>query len=85
MISSALHGIILAECYGIPAVFLRQGVEREEMKYLDWYRSTGRETFSIADSLEEALRIPPSPMPDEEKLEEMRKNLFQAFPDLWHR
>ncbi len=85
VISSALHGIILAECYGIPAVFLRQGVEREEMKYLDWYRSTGRETFSIADSLEEALRIPPSPMPDEEKLEEMRKNLFQAFPDLWHR
>ena len=80
VISSSLHGLILAECYGIPAIFLRQGMDREEIKYLDWYRSTGRETYPAADSVAEALTMEPAPLPKEEKLEEMREKLLLAFP-----
>ena len=29
IISSSLHGIILAESYGIPAIFLNEGVEKK--------------------------------------------------------
>lgn len=83
IISSALHGIILAETYGIPTVFFNTGdyVEVAMMKYIDWYHSTGRKDFKVAQSLEEALSIEPEPLPD---LKELQANLLNAFPyDLW--
>lgn len=81
IISSSLHGIILAESYGIPAVFVCQGVENEIMKFYDWYFSTGRMNVKVAQSLEEALEMEPMPLPD---LTNMRKQLMDVFPyDLW--
>ena len=82
VISSSLHGIILAESYGIPAVFLGQNMEYETIKFYDWYYSTGRKNVLIANSLEEALQMTPMALP---QLEEMQKNLMVAFPkDLWN-
>lgn len=83
VISSSLHGIILAETYGIPAVFLLQDIKNKEiLKYYDWYYSTNRFSVSIALSLEEAIRMEPMKLP--ENLDEMRDGLMQAFPyDLW--
>lgn len=80
VISSSLHGIILAESYHVPAIFLNWGMEDQTVKFEDWYLSTNRK-MKYASSLEEALRMTPMPLPD---LEEMRKNLIKSFPyHLW--
>lgn len=82
IISSSLHGIILAEAYGIPAVFLNQDVTDQSLKYLDWYYSTGRKNIKMASTLEEALRMEPMELPD---LRLMQQQIQDAFPtDLWH-
>lgn len=83
VISSSLHGIILAEAYGIPAIFLNTGgyVDEALMKYYDWYFSTGRYTVKVAMTLDEALQMSPMPLPD---LSDMQERLIKAFPyDLW--
>ena len=80
VISSSLHGIILAEAYGVPAIFLND-INNDEMKYFDWYFSTGRRTVKIAESIDEALKMEPMELPD---LRNMQKNLLDSFPyDLW--
>ena len=79
VVSSSLHGIILAEAYGIPAVLLKHDLNM--FKYEDYYHSTGRYTFPIASTVEEALEITPAPLPD---LKPLQHNLIQSFPvDLW--
>lgn len=79
--SSSLHGIILAEAYGVPAVFFRALSERVDFKYKDWYASTGRFDVPMAGSLVEAMRMDPPELPD---LAEMQQQLANVFPyDLW--
>lgn len=83
VISSSLHGIILAETYGVPAVFLNTGgyVDKALLKYYDWYYSTGRYNVKIARTVEEALEMEPMPIPN---LSAMQSQLMEAFPyDLW--
>ena len=81
VISSSLHGIILAEAYGIPAVFLNLNRDREILKYFDWYFSTGRNSIRMASTMEEALQMDPMPLP---RLAEMQERLADTFPyDLW--
>lgn len=77
IISSSLHGIILAESYGIPAIFLSDSNNRELIKYYDWYKSTNRENIQIAYSIEEALHMKPMPLPD---LTNMQHKIIDAFP-----
>lgn len=79
--SSSLHGIILAESYGIPAIFFRDLGKRVDFKYLDYYFSTGRTNVTIAESFEDALRFEPLPLPE---LSQLRQGLLNSFPyDLW--
>ena len=81
IVSSSLHGIILAEAYGIPAVFLGEGRDLEMFKYYDWYYSTGRKNVKAAYSLEEAVKMPPMALPE---LLPLQQVLLEAFPyDLW--
>lgn len=81
VITSSLHGIILAESYGVPAVFLSTGMDDELMKYYDYYESTNRSEFVIAKSIEEALEATPTALPD---ITSLQKNLIETFPyDLW--
>ncbi len=80
IISSSLHGIILAEVYGVPAVLLNDH-DMNLFKYRDYYYSTGRHDFPIAKSVEEALTLDPAPLPDFGK---MQAALQASFPaDLW--
>ena len=79
VISSSLHGIIIAEAYGIPARWLRVTEGEPELKYHDYYLGTGRKDFKYATSVEEALKMGgESPcICDLEKL-------YQSFPfEFW--
>lgn len=81
VISSSLHGIILAETYGTPAVFMKKGMESVLLKFYDWYYSTGRYSVTVASDLQEALATEAMPLP---RLKEMQTAIMEAFPyDLW--
>jgi pyruvyltransferase len=79
VISSSLHGLIVAETYGVPAIFLAKGMKEEIFKYEDWYASTKRPSFRYASNLDEALHMPCMPLPEENLLENMRSDLYNAF------
>lgn len=81
VISSSLHGIILAEAYGTPAILLLKE-NQDTFKYKDWYYSTGRREITVAHSIDEALTLIPMPIPD---LRQIQNSLFSTFPyDLWN-
>lgn len=81
VVSSSLHGIILAECYGVPAVFFRGLRKNSDFKYKDYYYSTNRFDFPITTSVEEALATKPMPIPD---FTGLQQGLINTFPyDLW--
>lgn len=80
VISASLHGIIIAESYGVPAVFLND-VEHDLFKYEDYYYSTGRRVFKIAKSVDDAMKIGAEALPD---FSNIRMSLLSSFPvDLW--
>lgn len=83
IISSSLHGLILAEAYGIPSIFLNENMDNELLKYYDWYFSTNRKSVLIAASIKEAMNMTPMPLPD---LTRMQNELIQSFPyDLYRK
>lgn len=81
IISSTLHGIILAESYGIPAILLADdGIDM--FKYRDYYYGTGRPKIVVAQTVQEALSCNPLPVPD---FTNQRCELEKVFPkDLWN-
>lgn len=81
IISSSLHGVILADAYGVPSVWYRGLIESVDFKYKDYYASTGRWIEMIPTCIEEAMEIEPLPLPD---LRPLQKGLIESFPyDLW--
>lgn len=79
VISSSLHGIIFAEVYGVKAILLKPSVDL--FKYFDYYYSTNRYSFPIAETVESALKMEPLAVPDFTK---MQDEILKAFPkDLW--
>lgn len=82
VISSSLHGIIVAEAYGVPAIWLHNEQSHEQVfKYLDYYASTGRSVPIVASSIGEALKMEKPVIPN---LDLLTQNLINSFPlDLW--
>ena len=78
VISTSLHGIILSEIYGVPAVLLHLNESLDLFKYRDYYLSTNREDISIAYSVEEALEMPGNPLP--KNIKELQDNIISTFP-----
>lgn len=80
VVASSLHGLIVAEAFGVPAVRFRSASE-PDFKYEDYYQATGRGTHPCAATPEEALELGSSaataPTLD-------LTPLLEAFPwDLW--
>ena len=83
VIASSLHGIILAEVYGVPAVWYQDRAERFNYKYEDWYESTGRFGVKPAKSIEGAIAME-AVLPDPEAIRKLQEDLLASFPaDLW--
>lgn len=79
VISSSLHGLIVAEAYKIPARLLRITNNEPLFKYQDYYLGTRRPHFKYATSIEEALK-----MGGEPAFSCDLKKLYTAFPfDCW--
>ena len=81
VISSSMHGLILAESYGVPAIYYQNREDTMNYKFLDWYYSTGRKEFFSTKNLKEAITHEGNPTIDVTKLQ---RNLLESFPyDLW--
>jgi pyruvyltransferase len=79
VISSSLHGIVIAEAYGIPARLLKITENEPLFKYEDYYLGTGRSEFKYATSIKKALKMGGEP-PAKCDLQK----LYQAFPfEFW--
>lgn len=77
--ASSLHGLIVAEAFGIPARYVRLEETEHLFKYEDYYRGTGRDGFKFARSVLEAVEMggEDPPLFDSQAL-------INAFPfDLW--
>lgn len=75
VIASSLHGIIVAEAFGIPARLLRVTDNQPFFKYQDYYEGTGRPDFTYAETVAEALL-----MGGERPFICDLKKLYEAFP-----
>ncbi|QJR80187.1 polysaccharide pyruvyl transferase family protein [Alteromonas pelagimontana] len=81
VISSSLHGVIIAEAYGVPAIFFDSGSGEAMFKYEDYYQGTGRRDIPKVTTIEEALSREIVSPPD---FTPIAKKLYNAFPfDLW--
>lgn len=79
VISSSLHGIVVAEAFGIPARMLRVTESEFLFKYMDYYAGTNRPHLNYATSVEEALL-----MGGEQPFECDLQRLYEAFPfEFW--
>ena len=79
VIASSLHGLIIAEAYGLPARYLRLSQEEYIFKYNDYTMGTGRGEIEAANSVEEALEMGGMPPPVFDA-----GRLIASFPfDLW--
>jgi len=81
VVSSSLHGLILAEAYGIPSVYLDWGNGEDRFKYDDYYLGTGRSQWHAGTSVAECIALGGNGDFD---LAAVQAGLLAAFPyDLW--
>ncbi|MFJ3028228.1 polysaccharide pyruvyl transferase family protein [Curtobacterium sp. NPDC087080] len=78
VVGSSLHGVIIAEAFGVPAILIAP--KHEDMfKYEDYYGGTGRQSFQVAGSIDEAVNAELNDPPVFDPAA-----LMGAFPvDLW--
>lgn len=79
IVASSLHGLILADAFGIPSRYVRFSDREGLFKYHDYYEGTGRNLGKVASNIDEALDIGAC-----DKLSFDSDRLLNAFPiDLW--
>lgn len=75
VVSSSLHGVVIAEAFGIPARLLRLNDSEPLFKFTDYYLGTKRRNFRVARTLNEALL-----MGGETPINCDLEKLYNAFP-----
>jgi pyruvyltransferase len=80
VLSSSLHGIVVAESFGIPARYVRLSETESLFKYKDYVYGTGRKEFEYATSLPQGLEMGGMPLPSFDPAP-----LINSFPwDAWN-
>ena len=81
VVSSSLCGVIIAEAYGVPAVYLDSGNGEHRFKYDDYDVGTGRTQWQAGTTVDECRAVGGNADFDRDSL---RRGLVGAFPyDLW--
>lgn len=80
VISTSLHGIIVAEAFGIPSRYLKVSDAEPLFKYADYYHGTKRYDFKYATTIEEALKMGGEPLPECDLDKLLRSFPFELFP-----
>lgn len=81
VVSTSLHGLVVADAFGVPCTYLRLSEEENLFKYEDYVFGVGRGRLRVTHSREEAIRATPldPATPD-------IATLKASFPyDLWER
>jgi pyruvyltransferase len=79
--SASLHGLVIAEAYGVPAILVANAKTETALKYEDYYFGTGRSKFPTAGSLAEAKTLEPASAPE---VDVVHERLLKGFPrELW--
>jgi pyruvyltransferase len=80
VITTSLHGVIIAESYGIPAVMLKNNSGENILKFIDYFNGTDRDLPEISKSITGAM----NQKPNTPNLQAQQKGLLSTFPyDLW--
>lgn len=78
ILASSLHGVVIAEAFGIPACFVRLTEHEPLQKYEDYFEGTGR-PLRYADNVDKGLA-----MAGDRTFSFDPKGLIASFPyDLW--
>jgi pyruvyltransferase len=79
ILASSLHGLIIAEAFGIPARYVRLTEHEGLFKYHDYYEGTGRIMGEYAHSIGQGLEMGGKELPTFDP-----SKLINAFPyDIW--
>ena len=91
IISSSLHGVIVAQAYGIPAVWVRfsDKLSGDNVKFEDYFLSVGLPAYEgeminkkPSDANVDVLFSSYEHKLDQNKLIQLQENLINAFPEL---
>jgi pyruvyltransferase len=83
IVSSSLHGLIIADAFGIPAQYVRLKERGGLFKFEDYYEGTGRKMPKIYESVADAIAAKP-PKPPALNLEPLMKAFPYDIYDPWH-
>ena len=84
VISSSLHGVIIAESFGIGARVFRTKASDGAFKYSDYYEGTSRFGVNLTHTLDEAVRLGPEVGIGGVELRRIQRGLLESFPkQLW--
>lgn len=80
VVTTSLHGLVIAESYGVPVSLVCRRDEAARFEAEDYYRGTDRPRYTLYESADEALEdrsTPFDPFP-------VQQRLLESFPfDLW--
>lgn len=91
IISSSLHGVIVAQAYGIPAVWVRfsEKLSGDNVKFEDYFMSLGISPYEgkmidkkCSESTIEDLFLSYQTLADQSKLSQVQERLLKAFPEI---
>lgn len=89
IMSSSLHGLIIAQTYGIPAVWVKfsDSLAGDNVKFFDFFQSTGIEHAPAPELINKSVDLPTIkamvndwPQPTPEKLKSIRLDLRASCP-----